>query len=62
MMLTGLALVFVGLFLLVQGAAVGGVLVLVGFVIEFTGPYLHDRTHRLRGEEPHAMWGEGNRS
>jgi hypothetical protein len=63
MLLVGAALVFGGLILgVVRGEAVWAVLVAVGFVIEFSGPYVHDRAHRRHGEEPHAMWGEGDRN
>lgn len=62
MMLIGAALALGGLFWLVRGAGVGAAVFAIGFVIEVTGPYLHDRAHRRRGEEPHAMWGEGDRN
>lgn len=61
-MLIGLALALGGLLWLGRGAVAGAALLVVGLVVEFTGPYLHDNAHRRRGEEPHAMWGKGDRN
>lgn len=61
-MLIGLALALGGLLWLERGAVDGAALLVVGLVVEFTGPYLHDNAHRRRGEEPHAMWGKGDRN
>lgn len=62
MLLVGATLAFGGLILgVVRSAAVWDVLVAVGLVIEVSGPYVHDRAHRRHGEEPHAMWGKGDR-
>lgn len=38
------------------------VLALAGLAVGLTGPALHDRGHRRRGEPPHAMWGAGDRN
>lgn len=60
--LIGLALALGGLLLLARGAVAGAALLAVGVVVEFTGFHLHDNSHRRRGEEPHAMWGKGDRN
>jgi hypothetical protein len=63
LLLVGAALALGGGILgLVHGAWIWTVLVAVGLVIEFSGPYVHDRAHRRHGEEPHAMWGKGDRN
>ena len=63
MFLLGFTLGLGGLiFGLVRDSAVGFALCAVGLVLEFTGPAIHDRAHRRHGEEPHAMWGKGDRN
>ncbi len=63
MVLLGVTLGIGGLiFGVVRGSAVGFALCAVGLVIEFAGPYIHDKAHRRQGEEPHAMWGKGDRN
>ena len=49
MVLIGATLALGGLFSFVRGAEIGGAVFAIGFLIEFTGPYLHDRAHRRRG-------------
>lgn len=63
-----LALTIGGAILALIGVAIGAAvtpwgwsLVVVGGLIEVSGPLLHDRRHRAAGEAPHAMWGEDDR-
>lgn len=39
-----------------------GLVMLSGLAVEIGGMWLHDWSHRRRGETPHALWGIGDRS
>ena len=54
---------YVGLAIFVSGEhRFVGFLVLVAGLWSLVGaPILHDRLHRERGEDPHAIWGRGDR-
>ena len=63
MLLGGAAVAFVGVGLLMSGhKAVGGLLAALGLAVEVGGAWVHDLGHRRRGEQPHAMWGPGDRN
>lgn len=54
---------FVGLGLTMSShVVIGLVLTLVGMLVVFTMPVLHDRRHLRRGEAPHAMWGTNDKN
>jgi high-affinity Fe2+/Pb2+ permease len=59
----GLLVVYIGLAVFISGSdQFAGVLVLIlGLWLMLYAPILHDRVHRERGEESHALWGRGDR-
>jgi hypothetical protein len=62
MLIGGTAVALVGLGLLLSGhKEIGGLLTLLGLAVEIGGAWVHDRGHRRRGEQPHALWGPGDR-
>jgi membrane protein YdbS with pleckstrin-like domain len=54
---------YVGLAIFVSGEhRFAGFLVLVGGLWSLVGaPVVHDRLHREHGEDPHVIWGRGDR-
>ena len=54
---------YVGLAVFVSGEhRFAGFLVLVGGLWSLVGaPVVHDRLHREHGEDPHVIWGRGDR-
>jgi hypothetical protein len=61
LMFGGAGLAFFGLLMTLVWGARGWAIVAVGFAIEVGGAWHHDWMHRRRGEQPHAMWGRGDR-
>jgi hypothetical protein len=59
----GLLVVYIGLAVFISGTDhFAGVLVLIlGLWLMVYVPIVHDRVHRERGEESHALWGRGDR-
>jgi hypothetical protein len=59
----GLVVAYIGIAVFISGRhEFAGVLVLgLGFWLMLYAPILHDRVHRERGEESHALWGRGDR-
>lgn len=63
MLIGGAILAVVGATVFLLGPRPIGVVVFVlGFLVEVSGALVHDRLHRRRGEQPHAMWGEADRN
>ena len=63
MLIGGGALALTGVALALTGRqALGLALVVVGFVIEIGGAWVHDLGHRRRCEVTHAMWGTDDRN
>ena len=54
---------YVGLAVFISGQNrfAGGLVLLLGLWWTGSAPVVHDRLHRERGEEPHAVWGRGGR-
>jgi high-affinity Fe2+/Pb2+ permease len=59
----GLVIAYIGIAMFISGRhQFAGVLVLgLGLWLMLYAPILHDRVHRERGEESHALWGRGDR-
>jgi high-affinity Fe2+/Pb2+ permease len=59
----GLVIAYIGIAVFISGRhQFAGVLVLgLGLWLMLYAPILHDRVHRERGEESHALWGRGDR-
>jgi hypothetical protein len=59
----GLVVAYIGIAVFISGRhEFAGVLGLgLGFWLMLYAPILHDRVHRERGEESHALWGRGDR-
>jgi hypothetical protein len=62
LLITGLVVALTGLAITVTGSAWGIGVMVIGGVVEVSGPYLHDCGHRQRGEVTHALWGENDRN
>ncbi len=54
---------YVGLAVFISGRNrfAGGLVLLLGLWWMVSAPVVHDRLHRERGEESHALWGRGDR-
>ena len=61
--IAGLIVVYVGLAVYLSGRYrfMGGVVLVLGVWWALSAPIVHDRLHRERGEESHALWGRGER-
>jgi hypothetical protein len=59
----GLVVVYVGLAIFISGndRFAGAVVLVLGLWLMVAAPIVHDRVHRERGEESHAVWGRGDR-
>ena len=59
----GLVVVYVGLAIFISGKDrfAGAVVLVLGLWLMVSAPIVHDRVHRERGEESHAVWGRGDR-
>jgi hypothetical protein len=61
----GLVVAYIGIAVFISGrhefAGVLGLGLGLGFWLMLYAPILHDRVHRERGEESHALWGRGDR-
>jgi hypothetical protein len=59
----GLVIAYIGIAVFLSGKhQFAGVLVIgLGSWLMLSAPILHDRVHRERGEESHALWGRGDR-
>ena len=63
MLVGGLVIALVGLALLLSGRMGPGLaLAILGLAVEVSGAWVHDRGHRRRGEQEHALWGAGNQN
>jgi len=60
---TGLLVAYVGLAVCISGQDrfVGGLVLVIGLWSMLSAPIVHDRIHRERGEESHALWGRQDR-
>jgi hypothetical protein len=58
-----LIVVYVGFALYVSGQhrLLGALVLIVGLGSMVYAPLVHDRLHRLQGEETHALWGRNDR-
>jgi hypothetical protein len=58
-----LIVVYVGLALYVSGQhrLLGVLLLIVGLWSIVSAPLVHDRLHREKGEDTHALWGKNDR-
>ena len=54
---------YVGLAVFISGRdqLAGGLVLLLGLWWMVSAPHVHDRLHRERGEDSHAVWGRGDR-
>ena len=54
---------YVGLAVLISGRNrfAGGLVLLLGLWWMMSAPVVHDRLHRERGEDSHAVWGRADR-
>jgi high-affinity Fe2+/Pb2+ permease len=59
----GLLVAYIGIAVFLSGKDrfAGGLVLVVGVWLMGYAPVLHDRIHRERGEESHALWGRGDR-
>jgi membrane protein YdbS with pleckstrin-like domain len=59
----GLLVAYVGLAVSISGQdrSAGLLVLVVGLWLMFSAPTVHDRVHRERGEDSHAVWGRGDR-
>jgi hypothetical protein len=59
----GLLVSYTGLAVFVSGRDrfMGGVVLVLGLWVTLAAPVVHDRLHRERGEESHALWGRADR-
>jgi hypothetical protein len=59
----GLLVAYVGLAVCISGQHrfEGGLVLFLGLWLMLAAPIVHDRLHRERGEESHALWGRGGR-
>lgn len=59
----GLLVGYVGLAVAVSGrdTFMGWVVLLLGLWLAAAAPVVHDRLHRERGEDAHAVWGRDDR-
>jgi hypothetical protein len=59
----GSLVAYIGLAVFISGKDrfVGGLVVVFGLWLMVSAPVVHDRLHRERGEDSHAVWGRGNR-
>lgn len=55
----GLLVAYVGLAVFVSGRdrSAGFLVLVLGLWLMVSAPVVHDRVHRERGEESHALWG-----
>jgi hypothetical protein len=60
---TSLLVAYVGLAVFVSGhhRFMGGFVLVLGVWSMRSAPIVHDRLHRERGEESHALWGRDDR-
>jgi len=59
----GLLVAYVGLAVTISGQdqLIGFLVLALGLWLLLAAPVVHDRLHRERGEEGHAVWGRGDR-
>ena len=59
----GLIVAYVGLAVFISGRDrfAGGLVLVLALWWVVSAPIVHDRVHRDRGEESHAVWGRGDR-
>lgn len=59
----GLLVVYVGLAVFLSGRdrSAGFLVLVLGLWLTLSAPVVHDRVHRERGEESHALWGRNDR-
>lgn len=62
LLIVGATVGLAGVVLAAGGQLWGLALCAIGGAIEMSGPYLHDRHHRQRGEVSHALWGLDDRN
>jgi hypothetical protein len=55
----GLLVAYVGMAVFISGRYrfAGGLVLVLGLWFMLSAPIVHDRVHRERGEESHAVWG-----
>jgi fatty acid desaturase len=59
----GSLVAYIGLAVFISGKDrfVGGLVLVLGLWLMVSAPVVHDRMHRERGEDSHAVWGRGDR-